>query len=121
MVVIPLKYDAIGNVEKNCVNVKKRRWWKKITIHNTVKSSPDKKSIDLSKLEEGNVYDAISTGIMKSGVFIKIPNIGVGLIPAKEILGKNRKLNEFKRGISLKVQLLRKDIEKNRATFQFVE
>ena len=121
MVVVPLKYDAIGNVEKNCVNVKKGRWWKKITIHNTVKSSPDKKSIDLSKLEEGNVYDATSTGITKSGVFIKIPNIGVGLIPAKEILRKNRKLNEFKRGISLKVQLLRKDIEKNRATFQLVE
>lgn len=121
MVIIPLKYDAIGDVEKNLVNVKKGRWWKKINIHDTVTSYSDKKSIDLSKLEEESVYDAISTGIMKGGVFIKIPSIGVGLIPVKDILGKNRKLNEFKRGVSLKVQLLRKDIEKNRATFQLIE
>lgn len=120
-VVIPLKYDAIGDIEMNVVNVKKGRSWKKITIHNTDKPSPDIKSIDLSKLEDGIIYDAISTGIMRTGVFIKIPNIGVGLIPAKEIFRKNRKLNEFKRGVSLKVQLLRKDIEKNRATFQLVE
>lgn len=119
--VIPLKYDAIGNIEKNVVNVKKGRWWKKITIHNTKESSYDKILIDLSKLEDGRIYDAFSTGIMKAGVFIKIPNIGAGLIPTKEILGKNRKLNEFRRGVSLKVQLLKKDIEKNRATFQLAE
>lgn len=119
--VIPIKYDAVGDVEKDYVNVKKGRWWKKIAIHNTVKTTQDKSTIDLSKLEEGIVYDAISTGVMKHGVFIKIPEIGIGLIPAKDILSRNRKLNEFKKGVSIKVMLLKKEIEKNRATFKLTE
>lgn len=118
---IPIKYDAIGDIENGYVSVKKGRWWKKIAIRKTAKSTSEKNSIDLSKLEEDCIYEAVSTGFIKVGVFIDIPDIGVGLIPTKEILGNNRKLKEFKKGTSLKVQLLRKDIEKNRATFQLVE
>lgn len=121
--IIPIKYDAVGSIGNGFVHVKKGRWWKKIkiNINDGTKPVSIKKTIDLSKLEEGIVYDAVSTGIIKIGVFIQIPEIGSGLVPAKIIMEKNRKLGEFKKGVSLKVQLLKKDIEKGRATFKFAD
>lgn len=118
--IIPIKYDAIGDIKNNIVNVKKGRWWKKITFSKE-KSSKDMKSINLDKLEDGVIYNGTSTGIMKIGVFIKIKEIGSGLIPAKELFKKDRKLNEFKKGMVLKVVLLKKDLQKNRATFKLCE
>ncbi len=120
--IIPIKYDSIGKIENGYVHTKKGRWWKKIKINNTQEPEKIKRPIiDLSKIEDGVAYDAISTGIIKIGVFIQIPNIGNGLIPAKEIFNMNRKLSEFKKGLSFKVQLIKKDIEKNRATFKLIE
>lgn len=119
---VAAKYDAIGNVENGYISVKRGRWWKKIKIRNINNvHSQQEHQLDLSKLKEEETYDAVSTGIKKFGVFIEIQNIGYGLIPAKHIFQKNRKLNEFKEGMSIKVKLLKKDVDKNRAFFMLAE
>ncbi|MDE6485143.1 MAG: WG repeat-containing protein [Duncaniella sp.] len=122
-IILPVKYDAIGDIESGIVNVKKGRWWKKVQINmsDRKKYVSSNNIIDLSKLENDVLYDALSTGINKIGIFIKIQDIGSGLIPAKEILTKNRKLGEFKAGVSFKVKLLKKDMEKGRATFKLAD
>lgn len=113
-VVIPTKYDEIGEIKNGIVSVRKGKWWKKIALKEANK-------IDLSKLEECTIYNATTTGYAKMGVFIEIPNIGIGLIPAKEILAHNKTLKDFKRDTKVKVMVLNIDTEKKRASFKFAE
>lgn len=114
-VVIPTKYDGIGDIKNGIVSVRKGKWWKKITLLKKTNK------VDLSKLKEDTIYNATTTGFVKMGVFIEIPNIGVGLIPAKEIFSRNKTLKDFKRGTKVKVMVLKIDNDKKRASFRFVE
>ena len=58
---------------------------------------------------------------MKIGVFIKIPEIGGSLIPAKHLIQIGKSIKDYKKGMQVKVRLLDINEEKQLATFMIVE
>ena len=68
--------------------------------------SEKKNTILIDKIDKDNIYIASVTGRMKIGVFIKIPEIGSSLIPAKHLIQIGKSIKDYKKGMQVKVQLL---------------
>ena len=80
-----------------------------------------KNKILIEKIREEEIYFAKVTGRIKLGVFIKIPDLGDALIPAKYLKQVGKSINSYKKGMQVKVQLLSINKEKQQATFKLVE
>lgn len=102
---------------------KKTKYYKIIDIdkEHAEPAKDNKNKILIEKIREEEIYLAKVTGRIKFGVFIKIPDLGDALIPAKYLKQVGKSLNSFKKGMQLKVQLLSINKEKQQATFKLVE
>lgn len=129
--VIPFKYvytDVISSHEF-MVSTKAVFWnWRPkyysiidIDKEHVEKKSEKKNTILIDKIDKDKIYLATVTGRMQIGVFIKIPEIGNSLIPAKHLKQIGKSIKDYKKGMQVKVQLLSINEEKQQATFKIVE
>jgi len=129
--VIPFEYvytDVVSS-HKFMVSTKAVFWNSKPKYYRIIdidkehveEKSEKKNTILIDKIDKDNIYIASVTGRMKIGVFIKIPEIGSSLIPAKHLIQIGKSIKDYKKGMQVKVQLLGVNEEKQQATFKIVE
>lgn len=86
-----------------------------------IEPQTNKNKILIEKIREEKKYFAVVTGRIPFGVFIKIPDLGDALIPAKYLKQIGKSIKDYKRGMQIKVQLLNINEEKQQATFKIAE
>ena len=121
---IPFEYDKIIDSEGRYKLFKTYGygWHKRIKVVKEIYLSNSKRNqIEITIIDKNKEYVATVTGRMHIGVFIKIPEIGNSLIPAKYLKKIGKSIKDYKKGMQVKVQLLSINKEKQQATFMIVE
>ena len=68
---------------------------------------------------QNTIYNGVVDGKAPFGLFVRVPNVGRGLIRKNLIIKRGKRINDFKRGDKIKVKILKMNKENGRIYYDF--
>ena len=109
---IPFVYDKISYLGQNRFEVTeeiKQRWGGKKYKKEILPKELEKDDTDThgQMNMQNTIYDGVVDGKAPFGLFVRVPNVGKGLIRRNNIIKSGKGINDFKKGDKIKVIVLK--------------